>query len=135
MIDPSWAVQTAVFLKLTSAPAVLAELGGPHVYDHVPRGTPRPYVTFATSVLRDVSTSSGEAHEHVLTLSVWADARGRKKVAAIMQVLRESLRDAALTLTDHHLVGIDHQASEIRRDADGERLIGQVRFRAVTEPL
>jgi len=135
MSDPGWALQKAAYAALIADIDVLAELGGPHIFDHVPRKTPPPYVTFAQSVTRDWSTGDAEAHEHTLTLHVWAEARGRKKTAAVQGALRAALHDQVLTLDGHRLVNLRHEFSEIRRELDGEQLRGLVRFRAVTEPV
>ena len=83
MVDPGWALQKAVYARLTSDAAVMAALGGAKVYDHVPRRTPKPYVTFGRNVVRDFSTSDAEAHEHDLVLHVWAGAKGRKETRRI----------------------------------------------------
>ena len=135
MTDPGWALQKAVYGTVTTNVDVLAVLGGPHIYDHVPRRTPRPYVTFAQSTIRDWSAGSETAHEHTVTLHVWANARGSKKAAAIADALRGALHDRQLTLDGHHLVNLRHELTEIRRIEDGETLNGIVRFRAVTEPV
>ena len=135
MTDPGWALQKAVYGALTKDAGVRAALGGPHIYDHVPRKTALPYVTFARSVVRDASSGGDAAYEHTLVLNVWAPATGAKKTAAVMAALRRALHDAALDLDGHHLVNLRHVVSEIRRIGDGERLNGVVQFRAVTEPL
>jgi len=135
MTDPGWALQTAVYGALTTNAALTAELGGAHIYDHVPRKTPTPYVTFAQSVVRDWSAGTQVAHEHTFTLQVWANATGRKKTAAIATALRAALHDQSVNLVGHHLVNLRHEFSEIRRSDDGEKINGIVRFRAVTEPL
>ncbi|MBU2532996.1 MAG: DUF3168 domain-containing protein [Alphaproteobacteria bacterium] len=135
MTDPGWALQTAVYGALTTDPALIDALGGPHIYDHVPRKTVTPYVTFAQSMVRDWSTGEAEGHEHTLTLHVWAGATGRKKVAAVQAAIRTVLHDAALTLTGHRLVNMRHEFSEVRRIDDGDTLNGIVRLRAVTEKL
>ena len=135
MTDPGWALQKAIYGVLTSDADVIAALGGAHIYDHVPRKTARPYVTFARSVTRDWSTGSDAGHEHTLTLRVWAQATGAKKAAAVSDAIRAALHDQALALDGHRLVNLQHEFSEIRRVEDGETLSGIVRFRAVTEPL
>lgn len=133
MVDPGWALQKAVYGRLTGDAGVVAALGGAKVYDHVPRRTPKPYVTFGRNVVRDFSTGEAEGHEHDVALHVWAGARGRKETAAILDALRRALHDSALTLDAHHLVNLRHTSSEIRREDDGETLEGIARFRAVTE--
>lgn len=135
MTDPGWALQKAVYGALTTNAGVLAVLGGPHIFDHVPRKTAPPYVTFAASMVRDWSSGEAEAHEHTLTMHVWTEARGRKVTAAIQDALRGALHERVLVLDGHRLVNLRHEFSEVRRAEDGERLQGLVRFRAVTEPL
>ena len=133
MTDPGWALQKAVYGTLTTDAGLLAALGGPHIYDHVPRKTAKPYVTFAQSVVRDWSTGSESGNEHMLTLHVWATATGAKKTAAVIDALRATLHDQSLQLDGHHLVNLRHESSEIRRVDDGETINGIARFRAVTE--
>ena len=134
MGNASWVLQQAVFARLTSDDALIALLGGARVYDDVPVRAAFPYVTFAQGSVRDWSTASEDGTEHALVLHVWSRASGRKEALAIMEALRASLHDAALTLTDHRLVNLRHETSDVRRDADGETYQGIVRFRAVTEP-
>jgi hypothetical protein len=134
MTDPGWALQKAVYGALTTDAGVLAALGGPHIYDHVPRKTAKPYVTLEQTRVRDWSTGSDTGHEHTLTLHVWATATGARKTMAVIEAIRLGLHDQALNLDGHHLVNLRHELSEIRRMEDGETINGIVRFRAVTEP-
>jgi hypothetical protein len=133
MTDPGWALQKAVYVRLTGDAGVLAALNGAKVYDHVPRRTPKPYITFGRNVVRDFSASGSEAHEHDLALHVWAGAKGRKETAAILEAVRAALHDSALVLDAHRLINLRHTSSEITREDDGETLEGIARFRAVTE--
>ena len=134
MTDPGWALQKAVYATLTANGDVLAALGGSHIYDHVPRKTAKPYVTFAQSVVRDWSSGVEEAHEHTLTLHVWAAATGAKKTRAVLAAMRAALHDQELALDGHRLVNLRHEFSEVRRIEDGETINGIMRLRAVTEP-
>lgn len=134
MASASWALQQAVFARLTSDSALTALLGGTRVYDDVPLRAAFPYVTFAQGTERDWSTGDAAGAEHALVLHVWSRASGRKEALAIAAALRASLHDAALTLTDHRLINFRHETSDVRRDPDGETYQGVVRFRAVTEP-
>ena len=134
MTDPGWALQKAIYGVLTSDANTLAALSGPHIYDHVPRKTAKPYVTFGQTVQRDWTTGTEEGSEHTLTLQVWAPATGAKKTAAVIEALRAALHDRAMALDGHHLVNLRHEFSEVRRVDDGETINGIARFRAVTEP-
>ena len=133
MANASWALQQAVFARLTSDGALIALLGGTRVYDDVPVRAAFPYVTFAQGSARDWSTSNDAGAEHAVVLHVWSRASGRKEALAIIEALRASLHDAALTLAEHRLINLRHEASEVRRASDGETYYGIVRLRAVTE--
>jgi hypothetical protein len=135
MPTASFALQKAIHAALTTNPALLALLGGPRVYDHVPRGAAFPYLTFAQSIERDWSTASEPGHEHIVTLHVWSRASGGKEAQEIIGAVRAALHDQPLALTGHRLVNLRQEASEVRRDADGETTQGVVRLRAVTEPV
>jgi len=134
MANASWALQQAVFARLTSDAALAALLGGARVYDDVPVRAAFPYVTFAQGAERDWSTASDAGAEHALVLHVWSRGNGRKELLAIMEALRAALHDAALTLTGHRLINLRHEVSDVRREGDGETYHGIVRLRAVTEP-
>lgn len=135
MASPSWALQVALLQRLTSSATVTTMLGGPHVWDHVPRGAAYPHVTVGLSTERDWSTGTEIGAEHIVTLNIWSRAAGRREADEIAQALRTALHDQALTLTGHRLVNLQHEISEVRRDVRAEMYRGVVRFRAVTEPL
>jgi Protein of unknown function (DUF3168) len=134
MSSSSWALQQSIFAKLTSDAPLLALLGAPRLYDDVPQGADFPYLTFGQSLVRDWSTGTEDGNEHVLTLHVWSQARGKKETQEIMGALRTALHDQSLTLSGHRLINLRHEHSEARRDPDGETIHGIVRYRATTEP-
>jgi hypothetical protein len=133
MGNASWALQQAVFARLTSDSALVALLGGARVYDDVPVRAAFPYVTFAQGSERDWSAGNEAGTEHAVVLHVWSRASGRKETLAVSEALRAALHDAALSLTDHRLINLRHETTDVRRDPDGETYQGIVRFRAVTE--
>ncbi len=135
MPSASWSLQKAVHTVLTTDTAVLTQLGGPRVWDHVPRGAPFPYVTIGATTDRDWSTGTEHGDEHILTLHVWSKGAGRKEAESIADQLRLVLHDQPLTLDGYRLVNIRHEFSDTRRDADNELYHGVVRLRAVTEPI
>jgi Protein of unknown function (DUF3168) len=134
MPSASWALQQSIFATLTADTALLALLGAPRLYDDVPQRADFPYLTFGQSVARDWSTGSEDGNEHILTLHVWSQAKGKKEAHEIMGALRTALHDQSLTLLGHRLINLRHEHSEARRDPDGETTHGIVRYRATTEP-
>lgn len=135
MSSASWALQKSIHTALAADASLLALLGGPRVYDHVPRGAVHPYVTFGQSSVRDWSMGGKEGDEHLVTLHVWSQAAGRGEAQQIIGAMRAALHDKTFDLTGHRLVNLRHEFSEARREPDGERFHGIVRLRAVTEPI
>ena len=134
MASASWALQQSVFARVTTDSALLALLGGPRLYDDVPQAADFPYLTLGQSLARDWSTGSEDGDEHILTLHVWSQAKGKREAQEIMGALRTALHDQPLALSGHRLVNLRHEHSEARRDPDGETYHGITRYRAVTEP-
>ena len=58
MAEAAFALQQAIFSRLTGTPALTALLGGARIYDDVPERTEFPYLTFGQSAERDWSTVS-----------------------------------------------------------------------------
>jgi hypothetical protein len=135
MQTASSALQAAIYARLTADSAVVATLGGPRVYDDVPRSAAYPYLTFGQTAVRDWSTGGEEGDEHIVTLHVWSKAAGRRQAQDIIAAVRAALHDQDLPLAGHRLVNLRHEFSEARREPDGERFHGIVRLRAVTEPV
>lgn len=135
MTSAGWALQRAVFALLKGNAGLVAALGGERIYDDVPRDAAFPYVTFGQTQVRDWSTGSETANEHLFSLHVWSREAGRREVHDILGHLVAALHDQALTLEGFRLVNLRHEFSETRREADGETFRGLARYRAVTEPL
>jgi hypothetical protein len=134
MSSSSWALQQSIFATLIANAALTSLLGGARVYDDVPQASPFPYLTFGHSLVRDWSTGSEDGSEHVVTLHVWSQGKGKKEAHEIMGAVRTALHDQALTLAGHRLINLRHELSEARRETDGDTTHGIVRYRAVTEP-
>lgn len=135
MASAALELQKAIHAALSGDGSLLGLLGGPRIWDDVPRGAAYPYVSFGQSTERDWSTGSEEGYEHILTLHVWSRSKGERETHLIMAAMRNALHDAALIVAGHRLVNLRHEFSDAMRDADGETYHGIVRYRAVTEPV
>lgn len=135
MTTSAFALQKAIHSRLVSDAAVLGLLGGPRVYDDVPRGAALPYVTFGLTTERDWSVGDAAGDEHILTLHVWSGGAGRKQTQDIIGAMKGALHDQLLSLSGHRLINLRHEFSDTRREPDGDGFRGLVRLRAVTEPL
>lgn len=129
-------LQAAIFSALESDSALVAELGGPRIYDQAPANVAFPYITFGATSMYDWSTGTEVGTEQLFTLHIWSKAKGKKEVLEIMERARTRLEEASLTLADgHHLVNIRLEFAEARFDDDLSVHHGLLRFRAVTEEV
>ncbi|WP_072392089.1 DUF3168 domain-containing protein [Hyphomicrobium sp. CS1GBMeth3] len=134
MSSPAWELQKAVYGALVAEEDLVALLGGERIYDEVPRSAAFPYVSFGPSTVRDWSTSTETASEHLFTLRAWSKAGGERETHVLLEAIRAALHEEALSLTGYRLVSIRHETSDVTRAADGETYQGIARFRAVIEP-
>lgn len=130
----SAALRAAVHDALIADAALVSMLGGPKIYDEPPRSAAFPYVTLGEARITDFSSGGEPGEEHQLTLHAWSRQGGTRESHLIAGALLQALDDAALALTDHHLVNLRFSVADIRREADGRTYHALVRFRAVTEP-
>lgn len=134
MSSAAWDLQRAVHARLSADAGVLAVLGGPRVYDDVPRGVTLPYLSLAAFTARDWATGSEPGTEITFTVHAWSRGAGHKEPHLLADAARDALHDQSLTLADHHLVNLRHESSETRRERDGDTYRVIARFRAVLEP-
>ena len=114
--------------------ALLALLGGGHVYDEVPRGEQALHVSFASVETRDWSVMDQKAHEHFVTIDVGTSERGRAQAQAICSRVEAVLDNAALVLTDHRLINLRAIFYNVARMKNEKTFGATLRFRAATEP-
>jgi hypothetical protein len=134
MTIASLALRRSLHQSLAGHAPLVAVLGGPHVYDEVPRGAAFPYVTLGDAEVSDWSTGSSTGQEHRLTLHVWSRQGGQAEAHIIAGEIIAALEDVPLHPAGHRLVNLRFATADIRREADGRTWHGLVRFRAVTEP-
>ena len=127
-------LQKGIYDALVNDAGILALLGGPHVYDHVPRQAAYPYLSFGQIVSRDWSVGGESGLEHFLTIHVWSRNRGQKQAQQIVGAIVDALHDAMVPLDGHILINLRFEISEMRRSRDGETIHAIMRYRAVTEP-
>jgi hypothetical protein len=118
---------------LTHAPLKLL-LGGEHVYDEVPRGQHPPYVAFTSIDTRDWSTIELLGDEHIVTIEVVTNERGKGHAHEIVEAIDFVLDRARLTLNGHRLINLAATFWNVSRGKDGT-FGGTLKFRATTEPL
>ena len=134
MSGPARALQEAVFATLSADAALLALLGGAHVYDGAPRNAAAPYVHLGELTERDWSTATDAGVEISFAVVAWSREPGRAEALAIAERVRELLHDVDLEVDGFRLVNLRHVGTETARVEKPEGRRAVVRFRAVTEP-
>mgnify|MGYP003377525631 CR=1 FL=1 len=132
-LSPVLALRRALLAALTADAALVALLGGAHVYDEAPPGAPTPRVTFADVQHRDWSAQLSRGAEHIVVLTVWSGARGTREALEIADRVIAILDEAPLTLVGHALVDLRFVALATRREQNGRFARADIRFRATTE--
>ena len=134
-VNPSLALQKAIVQKLRDDAAIIALLGGAKIHDRPPRREQPPYVALGDIEARAWNTFTARGTEHKVTLHIWSEHGGRRQAYEIIARIDELLDDAALTLTDHHLVNLRSVFWTALRARDGRLFHGLLRLRATTHPL
>lgn len=135
MSDANAALRAAIHDALAADGALTSLLGGPKIYDEVPRAAAFPYVTLGEARVSDFSAGDEPGTEHQLTLHAWSRQGGHREAHLIAGALLQALDDAPLAPDGHKLVNLRFSLADIRREGDGRTYHAVVRFRAVTEPL
>ena len=132
-LNPALDLQVAIHNALTNHAGVTTALGGPNVFDDVPQRTKFPYVTLGDIETRDWDTQTSVGHEHIITLHIWSNHRGRKEVQTIIGEIDDALDDENLILQNHTLINLHVVFWSAMRDLDGDVYHGIIRLRGVTE--
>jgi Protein of unknown function (DUF3168) len=133
-MNPALALVQAMRTALLADTALMALLGGGHVFDEMPRGEPALQVSFAGVETRDWSVMDQKAHEHFVTIDVGTNERGRAQAQAICSRIEAVLDNAALVLTDHRLINLRVVFYSVARMKNDKAYGATLRFRAATEP-
>jgi Protein of unknown function (DUF3168) len=133
-MNPALALVQAMRAALLADTALLALLGGGHVFDEVPRGEQALHVSFTNVETRDWSVMDQKAHEHFVTIEVGTNERGRTQAQAICSRVEAVLDNAVLVLTDHRLINLRAVFYGVARIKNDKTFGATLRFRAATEP-
>ena len=134
MSSAAWDLQQAVHATLAANADILALLGSPRIYDHVPQRAAFPYLALAGFAARDWATGTEPGTEIIFTVNTWSRGAGHKEAHHLAEAVRAALHDAPLSLTSHALVNLRHESSETHRQRDRDTYRISARFRAVLEP-
>lgn len=133
MSNPGWALQKALYGALSADVPLTTLLGGAAIYDRAPPDAAFPYLTFSAATGLDWSTQTQMGTEHSLVIDVWSRNRGRGEALDIASAVTAAIAAATLSLSGFTLVNLNHEATDVALDEDGETFHAALRYRAVTE--
>ena len=123
------ALQTAVFQRLSTAPA----LAGVAVHDALPPTPPGLFVLIGPEDVRDASDKSGAGADHRLSVSVISDAEGFLAAKTVAVAISDVLAAVPPTLTRGRLVSLSFERAVARRIDEGTVRRIDLTFRARIE--
>ncbi|QYX56704.1 DUF3168 domain-containing protein [Roseovarius sp. SCSIO 43702] len=131
----SSALQSAIYTRLTSDPA-LAALVGTAIYDALPAGAlPSLYVALGPEDVRPAHDKTGGGAWHRLRLSVVTDGAGFQAAKEVAGAISDALADAPLPLSRGRVAAINFHRARARREGSGDIRRIDLVFRARTEDI
>lgn len=134
-MTPISALKAAIRTALLGHAPLLAALGGPKVFDDVPRTASAPYLAFGDVTARENGTATDRGHVSDVTLLVWSRQGGSMQALGIADHVSECLDDQLLPMIDHRMVHARITATEARRFPDKDLTRVALRLRIVTEVI
>jgi hypothetical protein len=132
--DSQWSVQQAVYGALRGDATVQGLLGSPaRVFDHVPQGSPFPYLVIGDASATPFDTKTEAGLDQRLSVHTWSRYRGLKQTKDIMAAVHAVLDGQSLAVSGHTLVLLRLEFATAIVDDDGLTRHGVQRFRALTQ--
>ena len=130
MPAPAAELQKAIFAALGNDAALIAALGGAHIYEKA--RSIFPSISFGRTGVYDWSTGAEKDTEQLFTLHIWSKAKGDAETLGLMELALSRLAGSALFLEGGHPVDLKLEFAEARYDQDLAVYHGLLRYRAVT---
>ncbi|KQZ63088.1 hypothetical protein ASD54_01500 [Rhizobium sp. Root149] len=93
-----------------------------------------PAITYGALESRDYSTGTEIAEEHLLTVEIWSDGKGRAEAQRLAAQVAILLDRTELALGENqHLVNLTVTGIRHRQDAKTQAQVAEVNLRGVTE--
>jgi hypothetical protein len=132
--DSSLPLQKAIIDTLKADSAVAAIVGA-RVYDMVPAGAPKPYVSFGPEQVLPDKGDEYDGADIFVQLDGWSATGTKMEIKRLGAAIRSALDEKPLTLVDdQRLVRIAIEDAHYLVEPDGLTQHAALTFRARTEP-
>lgn len=133
MSDPSLELQSAIVAALKANPAVAALVAG-RVYDEVPSGATKPYVTLGQPQVLPDRADCIDGADVNFPIHGWAAGPQSVIVKRLGKAIAAALDNASLSLSGHRAVLVEVDQIEYLDDPDALTKHAVVSIRVLTEP-
>lgn len=132
--DASLSLQKAIVAYLKADPVVVS-LVGDRIYDAVPAGAAKPYISMGPFDVLTVSAEDYEGSEVTIQVDGWSEGPASVTIKRLGRAIRSALHEAQLVLDeDQRLAFIVVDIIRYMREPDGVTHHAAVTVRARTEP-
>lgn len=132
MIEPSLALQRAVYDRLRADPGVVALVPADHVFDRHGLPTVSPCVILGDDqTIRDPLSLADDSFRVALTLHVWARGTNVVEVKRIAGAIVTALRGDPPAVEGHRLAWLHPEQGRYLRDPGGEWAHAALSFEAM----
>lgn len=135
MIDPSSALQTAIYAAIT-ATGILPAVVGNRVYDAVPQNAQTPYVSMGDCQVLPDKSGCIDGAECYPIIDVWSTYSGYKEAKTIAAAVVAALDDKpeALMVAGFDVIVFELDTYQPLRDPDGITRRVSLTFHALLSP-
>ena len=123
----SSATQKAVYDALKAALAPVK------VFDSVPDGTAKPYVSLDAQDVAHDDLLSEVKYQRRIYLSIWSEYKGQKEVLGIVDAIEAALHSKRLPMDEGRMILATVERVRSNLDADGETYMASVTVKINTE--
>jgi hypothetical protein len=131
--DPSLAIQKG-FVSILKADAGVNAIAGGRIYDAVPGGAVKPYVSFGAFQLLPEHGDCLDGGEAIVTLDGWAAGPDTVQVKHLGAAIAKALDRKTLELDGQRLIELAIEQTQYMRDPDGLTAHAVITVHAWTEP-
>ena len=132
--DPSLQLQKALVAVLKADAGVNAIISG-RIYDAVPGGAVKPYLSFGPFQMLPEHGSCLDGGEAIVTLDGWASGPDTVQVKQLGAAIAKALDRKTLELDGQRLIELAIEQTQYMRDPDGLTAHAVITVHAWTEPV
>lgn len=126
-------LEREIGLALKADATMQSIFGNPmRIYTNAPEDAVQPYIVYSGLRSEDNSDDTSRGTIHTVTLTVWENGESEAVLKMELDTIRRLLdrKEKTMNVAPHALVALDYELQDVRRENDGQALVGVAQFRA-----